>query len=83
MTKEELDKITNYIAQGIMRNRWKFYNEDGVNHLMDIVATLHNKLYEEVTGKRYDYMYHWANKCGACVDDDISFEPKEGDMKYV
>lgn len=39
--------------------------------LISVVATLHNLLYEEVTGKRYNYMFHWANKIGADCRDDI------------
>lgn len=38
--------------------------------LVDIIASLHNLLCEAVTGDRYDYMFHWANKCGSwCIDD--------------
>ena len=38
--------------------------------LIDIIASLHNLLYEVVTGERYDYMFHWCNKIGAdCLDN--------------
>lgn len=34
-------------------------------YLVDVIASLHNLLYEAVTGERYDYMFHWANKVGS------------------
>jgi len=38
--------------------------------LVDIIASLHNLLCEAVTGNRYNYMFHWANKIGSsCIDD--------------
>ena len=39
--------------------------------LVDIIASLHNLLCEAVTGNRYNYMFHWANKCGSWCHDDI------------
>lgn len=39
--------------------------------LVDIIASLHNLLCEAVTGNRYNYMDHWANKCGSCCNDEI------------
>lgn len=39
--------------------------------LVDIIASLHNLLYEYVTGERYDYMFHWANKVGSWCEDNI------------
>ena len=39
--------------------------------LVDIIASLHNLLYEAVTGERYDYMWHWANKCGSWCNDNV------------
>ena len=39
--------------------------------LVDIIASLHNLLYECVTGERYDYMFHWANKVGSWCNDNI------------
>lgn len=53
----------------------RFIDEDGDEvsevDLVDIIASLHNLLYEAVTGERYDYMFHWANKCGSACNDDI------------
>ena len=52
-----------------------FIDEDGDKvsevDLVDIIASLHNLLCEAVTGNRYNYMHHWANKVGAACHDDI------------
>lgn len=50
--------------------------------LVDVIASLHNLLYEAVTGERYDYMFHWANKVGSdCVDNIFDDETSEGTRK--
>lgn len=38
---------------------------------VDIIASLHNELHNLVTGAYYDYMFHWANKCGGWCKDDL------------
>lgn len=71
MTKEKLDVITGFIIK-IMRDGWSYvYDEDKNYELLEIVASLHNELYKEVTGEYYDYMFHWANKCGMWVEDNL------------
>ena len=47
-----------------------------------IIASLHNMLYKEVTGEYYDYMFHWANKVGAWVYDDLFKEEGEKHERY-
>lgn len=50
--------------------------------LVDVIASLHNLLYEAVTGERYDYMFHWANKVGSdCVDNIFDDDTWEGTHK--
>lgn len=47
----------------------KFHGEISEVDLTDIIASLHNLLYEAVYGQRYDYMFHHCNKIGAdCLD---------------
>lgn len=72
--KELLNEITYFLIQNVFRNpdvmfdeTVRYYKRD----LVDIIATLHNMLYEQITGKRYDYMFHWANKIGSCTEDDV------------
>lgn len=63
MDKENLDRITNRVAT-LFCDPATFYEPCKVPDLIDTIASLHNLLYEEVTGQRYDYMFHWSNKAG-------------------
>lgn len=76
MKKEKLDTITEYLISNVWRNANVMFDnsciEDGnVSDLIDIISSLHNLLYEEVTGKRYNYAFHWANKVGSDAIDNI------------
>ena len=76
MKIEQLDEITEYLISNVWRNSNVMFDnsciEDGdVSDLIDIISSLHNLLYEEVTGKRYNYAFHWANKVGSDVVDNI------------
>lgn len=86
MTKEELDNITLWIKEHIMRNNKIMFDAairgDNVYQDIDlivVIASLHNMLYKEVTGEYYDYMFHWANKVGSWVYDDLF--KKEGEKR--
>lgn len=69
MTKEKLDQITTQLIWDIYRNpNVAFCKTDNEAYLLDVVASLHNVLYKEVTGESYDYMFHWLNKCTGGVD---------------
>lgn len=73
MTEETLNDITKFIKEHIILNddSYKKCFDSYVILLFDTVMTLHNLLCEEVTGDRYDYMFHWCNKLGLYCDDDI------------
>lgn len=76
MTKEQIDIITSYLKEKVWENGEVMYmksdsKEIDVLDLIDIISSLHNLLYEEVTGKRYDYAFHWCNKVGAWTEDNI------------
>ena len=74
MNKEQLDKITEDLILNIFRNEDTIYyfNSTTFLYLLDVIASLHNLLYESVTGQRYDYMFHWTNKIGYDgLNDDI------------
>lgn len=87
ITKEKLDEITGYLLENVWRNSDVMYpyyppgcKEDPselVSDLVDIISSLHNLLYEAVTGERYDYAFHWCNKIGSCTKDNIFDEVKE------
>ena len=58
-----------------------FADDENQTPLADIIASLHNLLYEAVTGERYDYMFHWANKVGGDCIDNIFDDDLEGENK--
>lgn len=88
MTAEELNNITQWVKENIMRNSSIMFDDDirdiyignGKSYqeidLIEVIASLHNMLYKEVTGEYYDYMFHWANKVGSWVYDDM-FKPEK------
>ena len=83
MKREQLDEITEYLISNVWRNPNVMFDnscieEDDVSNLIDIISSLHNLLYEEVTGVRYNYAFHWANKVGSDVIDNI-FDKAKGD----
>lgn len=82
MDNQQLTKITQWLVYHFFRNSDIIYplSEDEMmiaiddKHyvsVIDIVASLHNLLCEQVTGNRYDYMFHWLNKIGYDCEDDI------------
>lgn len=72
---DKLDYIRDYIVKNVMRNPDIMFNAQirEVQEVdpVDIIASLYNELHEVVTGERYDYMFHWANKVGSDVNEDI------------
>ena len=79
MNKEKLDRITLDIKNNVMINSDIVYQLNAETLiLLDYIASLHNLLYEEVTGERYDYMFHWTNKIGYNgIEDDIFDDDEE------
>lgn len=72
MNEQKLDEITTYLKENVFKNTDIMYTDDDmILDLLEMIASLHNLLYEEVTGERYDYMFHWANKIGSWVNDDF------------
>ena len=76
MTKDELNSITSWLIDNVFRNPDAMFSDeikigDEAIALPDVIATLHNLLYEQITGERYDYMFHWTNKVGSDCNDNI------------
>lgn len=82
MSNEKLTEIREYIVNKIMRNPDYVFSdevrgdEDGVD-LLEVIASLYEVLHREVTGERYDYMFHWANKVGGWVESDLFTKEEE------
>ena len=77
MTKEELDQITEFIADFLYDHAFDNLDEVVIKRygksygMWDILSSLHNVLYKVVNGEGYHYMFHWANKAGFWVEDDL------------
>lgn len=87
INKDQLRAITETLIEDVWRNDHVMYciDDDTKSDLIDIVTTLHNLLYEAVTGAPYNYAFHWANKIGCWVDDQyfnelIGREKKNEDL---
>lgn len=81
MTEKQLDILTTWLKEHIFMNTKIMFNDtlwdesidfDNVDaSVIDIIATLHNIIYQLVTGEKYDYMWHWCNKIGSDCDDHV------------
>lgn len=80
--KGRLKMIRDFIVRYIMRDDQVMYSDDardvGPHHidLIYVIASLYEELHKEVTGEPYEYMFHWANKVGSWVEDDLFSEEK-------
>ena len=76
MTHEKLKEITGKVADVIKEGGFILEGTSDYDkyELLDIIASLHNELYKEVTGEYYDYMFHWANHGYGGVPDDGLFK---------
>lgn len=82
----KMKNITSWLIVNVFRNSTIMYNDNirgnDINNdvdLIDVIASLHNLLYEAVHGEPYDYMFHWANKVGSDCSDNIFDDMEEGD----
>lgn len=82
MTKEELANIRGWLIKNIFRNDMVMLLSDrdieGID-LPYVIASLYEELHKEVTGEPYEYMFHWANKVGSWVEDDLFENIKKED----
>lgn len=76
MTSKQLDEVRNWIVDNIMRNEDIMFSDEIRNDkidLIEVIASLYELLHREVMSKSYNYMYHWANKIGAYLENDKIF----------
>lgn len=81
MNEKQLGILTTWLKKYIFTNTKIMFNDvlwldsiysDNVDaSVIDIIASLHNIIYELVTGEKYDYMWHWCNKIGSDCDDNV------------
>jgi len=73
MTDKELEKIREYIIDNVMTNEDIMFSDDRIDNvdLPRIIASLYELLHRQVTGEPYQYFYHFANKIGSDVEDNL------------
>ena len=80
MDKTALDALTHDLIDNVIQNEDYVFDLGDCNiDLLEIIASLHNILYKEVTGEYYDYMFHWYNKvAGGSLEDGLYKKYMEG-----
>ena len=58
-----------------------FADESYEYDIPEIICGLYEYLHRLVTNEEYDYMWHWANKCGSWVETDFLDKLIEERMK--
>lgn len=87
MSEQELDNLREWLIWHVFRNEdymflpyyasgGRSYREDEdrkdrISNLLAMVASLYNLLHKEVKGEKYEYFFHWANKVGSWVEDNV------------
>ena len=73
MDEIKLAEIRNYLIEHIFREPGIMFDENcrKPEDLPCVIASLYEVLHRVVTGEPYQYMFHWANKCGSWVADDL------------
>lgn len=75
ITENDLKIIRDYLIDKVFRNEQvMFSNDRNCIDFPEIIASLYEMLHFEVTGETYNYMYHWANKVGSWVEDQLFVE---------
>lgn len=82
MNKKKLETITEDLKTFFRNEVLDCFERDNigtVEELLDIIASLHNELYKQITGEYYDYMFHWSNKGGydGLIDNLYKEDKKE------
>lgn len=75
MTEEKLKEIREDCIEFIR------YNAEGTSkHCTgeDLICSLYNLLHKTVTGEEYNYFFHWANKAGYEVDENLWEDKNNG-----
>ena len=82
MNEAKLRNIRTYLIDNVFRNERVMFAkdryDDSLPDLPMIIASLYEELHKVVTGQPYSYFWHWANKIGSWVEDDL-FSDMGGD----
>lgn len=75
---KNIDDIRAYLVENVFRNPDVMFSDDrDIIDLPEIIASLYEVLHRTVKGERYEYMFHWANKIGSDVDDQLFMEDEK------
>lgn len=71
---KRLMDIREWLIENIFREGYVMHSDarevNGID-LIEVIASLYNEYHYAVLGEPYDYMFHWANKCGSWVEEDL------------
>lgn len=76
ITDKQLEEIRHWIIDNVIEDGEIMFSDDirdAKPDLVEVIASLYEVLHRQVTGQSYNYMYHWANKIGAWVENDHIF----------
>lgn len=70
ITQEKVEELKHYIID-LLRDPTFFYNDAMYDYnIAELLTTMFEYIHIMYYKKPYDYMFHWANKCGGWVDTD-------------
>ena len=70
ITAEKIEELKHDIIN-LLRDSTFFYNDAIYNYnIPEMLTTMFEYIHLMYYKKSYDYMFHWANKCGGWVDTD-------------
>lgn len=87
INSRKLEFIRRYLIENVFRNPNIMLSEEMQYYeIPEIICGLYEYLHRLVTEEEYDYMWHWANKCGSWVDtysfdETIEKKLKEGEKE--
>ena len=76
MTDKQLEEVRVWLIENVMEDVEIMFSDvirETKPDLVEVIASLYELLHVVVTGQSYNYMFHWANKIGAWVENDHIF----------
>lgn len=91
ISPEKVDKLRAFLIENIFRNPQYMFDDnirglegEGLNYLdlISVICDMYEYIHILTFNKPYDYMFHWANKCGSWVETGEFDEIIERKMSY-
>lgn len=84
----DLEELRLFLNYEILRDPTIMYNDyirgtakEQEIDLIGVIVGMYEMLHRIIKGEKYNYMFHWANKCGSWVETDylkILIDAREG-----